>query len=239
LSQRGELAIDARELTKSYGRIRALRGVDLKVGWGEFVVVLGPNGAGKTTLIKVLSSAAKPTSGSAFVAGGKLGSEAARSAVGVVSHRSFLYPNLTAEENLTFYGRLYGMSDLGRRAERLLRAVGVYERAGDPVKLLSSGMLKRVSLARALINDPEILLLDEPFSGLDVEGLSSFRDMLEGFRRGGGTVLMTTHDPSRGFELYDRVVVLHDGRILCDLDARGLSLGEIEEIYLGHTGGRC
>ncbi len=232
-----EFVIEVRGLVKSYGRIRALREIDFKVNRGEFVAVFGPNGAGKTTLIRILSSAIRPTSGNVRISGFEVRSPKARSTVGVVSHRPFLYRNLTAEENLSFYGKLYGMDNLHRRVEHLLKAVGIYERAKDPVKILSRGMIRRVSLARALISDPDILLLDEPYSGLDIEGVNSFNNLLEGLCKEDRTVLMTTHNLSLGAKFYDRMVILSSGRILCDLDAKGLGHGDLERIYLEHVGG--
>lgn len=222
---------------KSYGRIKALRGIDLKVAWGEFLAIFGPNGAGKTTLIRILSSAVKPTFGDALISGFKLGSEGARSSVGVVSHKPFLYGNLTAEENLLFFGKLYKIENLHRRVEELLRLVGVHHRRKDPVKVLSRGMIKRVSLARALVNDPDVLLLDEPYSGLDVEGVKSFNALLKDLNDEGRTIVMTTHNFALGAKLYRRAVVLSSGQILCELKAEGLGPIELERMYLESIGG--
>jgi heme exporter protein A len=166
-------AIQVRALTKSFGPHRVLRGVDLAVGPGEFVALLGPNGAGKTTLIRTIATLGRPTAGDVLVNGHSVRGDTGRVRrdLGLVSHQTFLYGDLTAEENLRFYGALYRMAGLDERIDYLLGKVGLSERRRDAVRTFSRGMQQRLSIARAILHDPPILLLDEPDTGLDQQAI--------------------------------------------------------------------
>jgi heme exporter protein A len=190
-------------------------GVDLSLGEGEFLVLFGPNGAGKSSLLGMLGGALRPSSGVVSIRGVPLDHSdgAWRRRVGVLSHKGFLYAHLTAEENLRFYGRLFGLADLEARiAERLAR-VGLTDRARFQARQLSHGMRQRLSLARALLHDPDVVLLDEPYTGLDPSASSVLRDVLRELRDGRRTVVMVTHNLTEGLQLATRVAIQVAGRI--------------------------
>src|SRR3990172_1512643 len=157
-------AVELHGITKSFGYQQVLRGVDLRVKWGELVAVFGPNGAGKTTLLKILATLSRPSGGEGWVAGCHLvkETEAIRGKIGVVAHQTFLYDELTAEENLLFYGRMFRVANLKERVAQVLERVGLADRAQGRVGTFSRGMQQRLSIARGLIHDPQVLLLDEP-----------------------------------------------------------------------------
>ena len=202
-------------LHKSYGDRPVLRGLDLTVAWGEFLALFGANGVGKTTLLRVLCTQARPEAGTVRVAGYDCRRQAAaiRRQVGVVGHRGFLYEDLTCLENLTFYGRLFGISDLNRRANAVLSRVGLTARANNRVRTLSHGMQKRLSIARAILHRPRVLLLDEPEAGLDADSVAMLHDLLHAWSNDGGAVVMTTHNRELGTAWAHRVGVLADGQV--------------------------
>ena len=226
-------AILARGLTKAFGRQRALRGVDLSVAAGDFVALLGPNGAGKTTLIRILATLSRPTAGDAYINGLSVVHEPcqARSQLGLVSHQTFLYGDLTAEENLHFYGRMYRVPNLGERSAYLLQQVGLYERRRDPVRNYSRGMQQRLSIARAVLHDPPILLLDEPDTGLDQQATRMLGRLLTALGGEGRTVVMTTHHLERALELSRRVVILAAGQACFEQPTAGLTAQQLAQIY--------
>ena len=178
--------IELRKLTKSFGSKYALRGVNLRVMPGESLVIFGPNGAGKSTLIRILSSLSRPTSGTVHIGGLDLATHAdgIRRHLGVVSHAPLLYDSLTAEENLRFFAGLYGMSKPEARITLLLSQVGLTTRRGDLVRTFSRGMVQRLAIARALLHDPQVLLLDEPDTGLDPQAAEMLHDLLVQVSRG-------------------------------------------------------
>jgi ABC-type multidrug transport system ATPase subunit len=187
----------------------ALLDLDLEVGAGERLLLLGPNGAGKSTFIRVFAGLMHATRGRALIAGSVAG--AARRLVGVVSHATYLYDELTALENLRFYGELYDVAEPTRRARALLERVGLLELAGTRVGRLSRGQQQRVTIARALLHDPPVLLLDEPDTGLDVAAWRVLRELITEQPR---TVVLTTHNLAGGLELGTRVAVLAHGRLV-------------------------
>ncbi|MBF8266835.1 MAG: transporter related protein [Dehalococcoidia bacterium] len=209
------LAIAVRGLTKTYGAQVILRDLDLRVAWGDFLTVFGPNGAGKTTLMKVLATLSRPTKGEVRVAGFDLSKNPAaiRRNIGVVTHQPLLYGDLTAFENLSFQGRMFGLEQLEERIERTAGLMGIGRYLGHKVDTLSHGMQKRVSLARAILHDPPVLLLDEPETGLDQEALSMLAEVVVSGERGRRTVLMVTHSLERGLALSNRVAILTGGKI--------------------------
>lgn len=208
--------IEVQGLVRQYGYRPVLRGLDLHVDVGQLVVVLGANGAGKTTLVRVLASLARPSRGSVRVAGCDLPQQAAlvRRRIGVVLHQPLLYPDLTAEENLRFYGRLYGVERLPSRIDGVLTRLGLNARRRDRVRTLSRGMQQRLAIARAILHQPAVMLLDEPYTGLDREASAILDGLLRECVGRGCAVVMTAHDPADAPRLAARVDVLSDGVIV-------------------------
>ncbi len=209
-------AIEVRGLTKRFGAVAALDRLDLAVATGESLALFGPNGAGKTTLIRILTLGLRATAGTFRIAGldparDDLG---IRQRIGLISHQSLLYDSLTAAENLEFFARLYGVEQPRARAAQLLETLGLGHRVEDPVGHFSRGMQQRVSIARALVHDPPLVLLDEPFSGLDPHAAGILRATLAGLRTRGRTVVLVTHNLRQGLELSDRWILLSRGRLL-------------------------
>lgn len=230
--------IEIDNLHKTFGVRPALRGVSLSVARGEFVTLFGPNGAGKTTLLKILATVSRPTHGEVRLQGHLLTSEwtEARRYLGVVSHQSFLYLDLAAEENLRFYARLYDVPAAEERIYHLLELVGLRRRARDQVRTYSRGMVQRLSIARALLHDPLILLLDEPYTGLDAAATERLTQVLAHTGREERTVLMATHNLEQGLALCDRAVVLHRGEIVFQARRGELSLDEWYDVYREYIG---
>jgi heme ABC exporter ATP-binding subunit CcmA len=229
-------AVELHGLTKSFGSYPALKGIDLKVGRGESVVIFGPNGAGKTTLIKVLATIMNPSSGTILVDGLNLkdNAEEIRRRIGIVTHQTFLYNSLTAYENLEFYCRMY---DVPRRKERIQEVadmVAMTSRLHDRVSTLSRGMQQRFSIARALLHKPSIILLDEPEVGLDQQAISLLWEALEE-GEGGQTVILTTHNLERGLELCQRMLILDRGKIVYEGTRQVLDLVSLKEVYDSST----
>ena len=191
-------AIQVRGLSKRYGRQRALAAVDLRFQTGTACALLGANGAGKSTLLGILSTLVRPTSGEVLydtANGDKLSGPALRAQIGVLAHSSFLYPGLTARENLQFFARLYGANDGADTVAKALDEVGLERPAWDrPVSGYSRGMIQRLSLARALLHRPRVLLLDEPFTGLDKQGASALANRLAQLPREGVLLIVVSHD---------------------------------------------
>ena len=211
----GPLALEVRGLPKTYGPHVVLRDFDLDLPWGDFLIVFGPNGSGKTTLIKVLATISRPTQGEVRVAGFDLKKNptAIRRNIGVVTHQPLLYGDLTALENLKFHGRMFPLTHLEEHIEKAVDLMGLGSYLGRKVSTLSHGMQKRLSLARAILHDPPILLLDEPETGLDQEALEMLGHMMGVGQRGRRTVLMATHSLERGLALGNRVAILAGGKI--------------------------
>jgi len=224
----GEPFLTVEGLRKTYGGTEALRGVSFTLDEGEFLCLFGPNGAGKSTLLKILATLLRPTLGTVRIRGFDLEDdpEAFRARLGLVSHQSFLYDDLTARENLEFYAGLYGVTDPAGRAEELLRQVDLYDRRDSPVGAFSRGMQQRLTIARALVNDPDLLLLDEPYTGLDEHAASLLRDRLGALHDRRRTIVMVTHNLRRGIESATRLGILSRGRLVFlshrdEVDAEG------------------
>lgn len=207
--------IDCEKVSKSYGNISALRDVSLKLEKGSFLAIFGPNGAGKTTLLKILSNLVKPTSGVVKINGMSLHDEDGeiRKNIGVVSHNSFLYNNLTPYENLEFYGKMYDVPNLEKRIADVIDEVGLTARMHDPVRTFSRGMMQRLSIARVLMPDPSIIYLDEPYTGLDQHAAIKLRDILKNLKKGDRTIIMITHNIERGLEVCTHVAIQVMGKI--------------------------
>jgi heme ABC exporter ATP-binding subunit CcmA len=207
-------ALRAVGLGKRFGRSLALDGVDLELAAGASLAVLGPNGAGKSTLLRLMAGLARPTSGSLTIFGVPAHRPAARAQVGFIGHASLLYPSLTARENLLFAARLQRVGEAPLRVERLLESAGLARVADLPVAGFSRGMSQRLSIARGLVHEPPLLLLDEPFAGLDPRAAAALAARLSGLRRDGRTLVLVTHDPRLAHELADRALVLGGGRVV-------------------------
>lgn len=208
----------AKGLGKRIDERVVLAGIDLEVGAGEFVAVLGANGAGKTTLLKLLATLTKATGGELHLFGEDARGQAARLRrwIGMIGHQGMLYGDLSARENLVFFGRLYGVRDVARRAGELLERVGLAGRADDAVQTFSRGMVQRAAIARALMHDPQLLLADEPFAGLDVAATGALENLLAELNGEGRTVILVNHDVGQSLRLAQRVVVLRGGRKVLD-----------------------
>lgn len=224
------------KVVKKYGDTIALRGVDLSINEGDFLVLLGPNGAGKTTLIKILCGIIRPTSGSATVSGMDVHDPEVRKKVGVISHMTLLYNNLTAMENLVFYANLYNVPEPEARAQELLKSVELDNRADDFAKNFSRGMMQRLSIARALVADPDFIFLDEPFTGLDQHSATLFKGLLADLHKQGKTVLMITHDIEAGIALSTRTTILKSGRMVYDEPTENAEPEKIKNEYMKIVG---
>lgn len=223
----------SRNLTKTFGRFTALRSLSLDVPPGEFLTIVGRNGAGKTTFLKIVASIIRSYAGEVVLGGVNLkdSDEATRRMIGFVSHESLLYKDLSARDNLTFYARMYGVPERERRIDEAIRRADLEAKSSVLVRALSRGMKQRLSLARAFIHDPKLLLLDEPFTGLDERASETLDGSLSEFKRNGGTVIMVTHDTERGWKHADRVLVFEKGRIVQESAPAGMSLEEFRSGY--------
>lgn len=216
-----EILVELRGVWKSYGRTAALRDVWLSAPAGRVLAVLGPNGAGKSTLLRVAAGITRPSMGEVRVAGGALdGAGQPRRTIGFAGHLSMLYGHLSAEENLRFYAHLYGVPD--HSVEAALLRWGLGRDRGRPVRALSRGLVQRVSLARTLLHAPRVVLLDEPFTGLDAETAEVLREELMSLRAQDRAVIMATHTWTDAVELADDAVVLVGGRLALQETARAL-----------------
>ena len=210
-----------------------LRDLDLEVGWGESLVIFGANGVGKTTLLKVLSTQTRPDEGEVWVAGVERAANPAaiRRRVGVVAHGGLLYEDMSCQENLVFYARMFGLKNTRRRVEEVLGLVGLERQGGLKVRTLSHGMQKRLSIARAVLHEPSILLLDEPEAGLDQEALELVGSLLKGWMEEGRTVVMTTHNLEQGLAWGERVAILSQGKISFEESRRSLDVAGFRGTY--------
>jgi heme exporter protein A len=225
--------IQARDLFKSFGHRVALAGVNVSVEAGEFVTLVGPNGAGKTTLLRILATLTRPTSGAVRIAGldpARAGSEVRRR-IGFLSHQTLLYDDLTAEQNLRFYARMYDLDAAPACVDDLLARVGLAARRDDLVRTLSRGMHQRLALARSVLHRPQVLLLDEPYTGLDPQAAQALTDLLLELVGEGGTILLTTHNLERGLALGRRVVMLARGRVVYDKPRDSIDPATFGEAY--------
>jgi heme exporter protein A len=207
--------VEVADLARSFGSRKAVAGVTFSLAPGDCLAVFGPNGAGKTTLLRLLAGLLKPSSGSARIAGIPLpGGPLARSRVGLISHHTMLYEALTARENVSFAARLYGVRDPRTLVDDSLRRMSMLERADAPVRLLSRGMQQRVSIARAMVHSPRVVLADEPYSGLDDSGARSLTTLLRELRSSGTAIIIVTHNLAEGLSLATHAAVMQRGRFV-------------------------
>lgn len=225
--------IEIKKLTKQADNKLILRGVDLSIKKGETVAILGPNGAGKSTLLKVLATLIKPTSGLIKINGLDLKKNhlAIKNLLGYLPHSSLLYDHYSPLENLVFFGNIYGVDNVEQRAIKLVKEVGLSFFLNEPVKNFSRGMIQRIAIARAIIHDPEILLLDEPHTGLDQGAISILNNVILSMKEKGATTLMVTHDFKQAAEICDRIIIIKNGKIVDDFKIENRNLGFVSEKY--------
>lgn len=232
--------IETQGLVKAYGLLPVLRQLNLEIPRGQAVALLGPNGSGKSTLLRLLAGLSRPTAGRILVGGWELPQEslAVRAQIGLVAHKPLLYDTLTAHENLRFFGQLYHLPDdtLDARIAALLDQVGLSKRAHDLARTFSRGMQQRLSIARALLHNPHVLLFDEPHTGLDQEAAATLDDLLNAARAAGHTLVMATHQFDRVPHLADRVIIIARGRLVYDAPCAGLTAAYLTDEYTRVTG---
>jgi heme exporter protein A len=232
------MKLDLEQVAVALSGRRIVEEISLAVESGTIVGLIGPNGSGKSTLLRLLAGLTRPTSGTILIGGWELPNEAAavRAQIGLVSHKSLLYENLTARENLRFFARLYNLKSADERIDTLLRQVGLFKRGDSLVRTFSRGMQQRLSIARALLHEPDVLLFDEPYTGLDVDASQRLDDLLLQARADGHTILMTTHELDRAARIASRVLILNRGAVGYDAPASSLDANELATRYTELTG---
>jgi heme exporter protein A len=225
--------IEIKKLTKQADNKRILRGVDLSIKKGETVAILGPNGAGKSTLLKVLATLIKPTSGRVVINEMDLKKNhiQIKKIMGYLPHSSLLYDHYSPLENLVFFGNIYDVKNVEQRAVELVNEVGLSFFLNEPVKNFSRGMIQRIAIARAIVHEPEILLLDEPHTGLDQGAISILNNVILSMKQKGTTTLMVTHDFKQAAEICDRIIIVKNGKIVDDFTIENQNLGFVSEKY--------
>jgi heme exporter protein A len=232
--------IEAEALVRRYGRLVALDRVSFTVAPGESIALFGPNGAGKSTLLRILATLLRPTAGELTLFGesGRAARRVARRRIGFLAHESFLYPDLTPAQNLTFYARLYGIPERRRRVAELLEAVGVVGWAHRPLRTLSRGLEQRCAVARVMLHEPDLILLDEPFTGLDADGVAMLLSVLHDAVGRGSAVVLSTHDVDLGLAATRRSVLLRRGRKVWDAAVEPRSRAAFDAAYAAIFAGR-
>ena len=225
--------LSAQNLRKSFEHRAVLRDISLQLESGTFTVIAGGNGAGKTTLMKLLAKLMKPDAGSISIMGSDIwrDGDAVRRHVGFLSHSVYLYDDLNALENLRFTARLFGVPDAENRIRDVLRRINLYHRQYDPLKTYSRGMQQRLALARTILHDPDILLLDEPFTGLDEAGVDVLYSLIEEYKHAGKSAILVTHNLQRGYDLADELVILHRGQAWFSAEKSDISYPEYHRKY--------
>jgi heme exporter protein A len=233
LQSASKTMITVKKLVKRFGLKTVLRGVDFEVQPGEFVALLGPNGAGKTTFLRILASLSRPSLGQVSIAGYQLPNQAAqvRARLGVVSHLPLLYGDLSAEENLRFYARMYNIPNYESRVTEVLEMVGLTARRRDLVRTYSRGMQQRLAIGRAVLHDPDVVLFDEPYTGLDQDASSMLDEVLKTVAAKGRTVVMTSHDLARAEDLATRFDILSRGVISASASRKELKKTNLLAFY--------
>ncbi len=232
-----EFAVEVRDLTRVFGVRKALDGVSFDLPAGAFLSIFGPNGAGKTTLVKVLTTLTAPSRGTAKVSGFNVVADAVelRSRIGLISHNPLLYPDLSAEENLEFFADMYGVPDAKARVRELLSAVELDHRRLDLVRTFSRGMLQRLSIARALLHRPQVLFLDEPYSGLDPHAVEILDNLIAQIRAD-HTFVMISHDLTKGLTLCSHALILARGKVVLSAPRAEIDETEFAATYRATVG---
>ena len=225
-----ELALESQDIQKKFGHFSALGGVSIQIPRGEFVTLFGRNGAGKTTFLKIAATLMRPTHGTLRIEGIDIRKEPerARRHIGFLSHNTFIYRDLSAIENLRFFCRLYGVDGSDDRLMGLLERVGLRRRANDAVRAFSRGLQQRMGIARVLLHDPSLILLDEPYTGLDGQAVAMLNAVLDEIVAAGRTVILTTHDLEQGLRAASRALVMDRGKVVVSSVAAD---PEIREAY--------
>ncbi len=223
--------VSAIGLRRTFGAQRAVDGVDLALGAGECLALFGPNGAGKTTLLRLLAGLARPTAGEARIGAMRLPEAAARARVGLISHKTMLYDALTARENVRFAADLHGLAEPARATAEVLEALAVTARADVPVRALSRGMRQRVAVARAVVHAPEVILCDEPYTGLDEVGAAALTALLRARQAAGAALVLVTHHLQEGLALATQVAVMRGGRFVHTAPGRALDPATFAATY--------
>jgi heme exporter protein A len=227
-------AVESQDIRKTFGHFTALGGITLGVRRGEFVALFGRNGAGKTTFLKVAATLVRATHGKLAIEGVDIHEEPenARRHIGFLSHNTYLYKDLNPVENLRFFGRLYGTSHLEDRIQELLERVGLHHRKVDPVRSFSRGLHQRLGLARVMLHDPSVILLDEPYTGLDANAADTLNNILDESAAAGKTIILTTHDFEQGVRAATRAVIIDRGKIAFDAPARDSAVRDAYSQYV-------
>jgi len=226
--------IAVEKLDKTFGARWALRGVTFSVAPGEIVALVGPNGAGKTTLLRTIATLTRPNAGRIHIGNISLATHAnaARAVIGFVGHQTFMYDDLTARENLNFYARLYDLPNASERVCKVAACVGIENRLNDVTRTLSRGLQQRLTIARMLLHEPAVLLLDEPYTGLDQVAADLLDRIMLDAKTHGRAVLFSTHDLERGLAICDRAIIMKAGRVVHDLQrSEWKNLAGFMEIY--------
>ncbi len=229
-------AVETRGLIKWFGAQPALRGIDLRVAKGEILALFGPNGAGKSTLLRILAGLMRPTAGSAQVAGFDVSrdGDGVRRVIGVLAHGHQLYEALTGRENLLFAATMLGLDRPAERVAKVLEKVGLEKAAEGRVRTFSSGMKRRLALAKLMLHEPKIMLLDEPFTNLDLQATKLLEEFLIASKTMGATILLATHNLTMGFALADRMAILRQGRLVFDARRDEVTLESLRSLFALH-----
>jgi len=227
-------ALESDDIRKTFGHFTALGGITLKIRRGEFLALFGRNGAGKTTFLKVAATLVRHTHGKLRIEGIDIREEPeqARRHIGFLSHNTYLYRDLNPLENLQFFSRLYGIPNAAARIRLLLDRVGLNSRASDPVRAFSRGLHQRLGIARVMLHDPSLILLDEPYTGLDANAVDTLNQMLDEAAAAGKTIILTTHDLDQGLRAATRAVIIDRGKIVFDGDAKDQAIRKAYETYI-------
>lgn len=234
-------AVEVEDLSKHFGAATVLRNVTFRLPQGCFATIIGPNGAGKTTLLRIVATLVRASGGTIHVEGldVRQRGEQVRQRIGFVSHQTYLYGDLSVQDNLRFYGRMYGVTGLEERVATLLPQFGLTDRRSDLVRTLSRGQQQRVSIARSVLHQPSLVILDEPYTGLDQRAADALTCVLQALHADGRTLLMTTHDWSHVGGLADRLIVLVAGRVAYETPAEQLSPERLRGIYSTYVEGHA
>ena len=224
---------EAENINKYFGRFRVLCDVDLKLREGQFLTIFGANGAGKTTLLKIIATLLKPNSGNIYINGIDINkdSEKLRKDIGFISHNTFLYNALTAYENLKLFGMLYNIKNSDEQIKYVLNKVGLLRRSSEAIRNFSRGMHQRLAVARAFLHNPSLLLLDEPYTGLDQKASTVLNQILKNLHDEGKTAIITTHNIEQGLEIADKVAVLSKGYVVYEKSKNKINIDEFKKLY--------